>query len=349
MTGRSPAGTVGTWGTPFSSAPVSRRSRASNVKPVVSGAASPAWERLADHGMRRMPADTASSDSSSSASITSRTRMHKRHLRRLCMQRFLWRGSVVGVLLVMGLVVTVVWVGMAEPAHAAKLERLRIAVAPLGWDTNFNWLGPRSSNLDKRPALEFLVGIDRHTGAYIPELAEKWEMAPDGKSWTVWLRQGVKFHENWGEFTAKDVRHAVFLISQPESVQTDAGFWRPLMGIGKADSVEEVAKKVAEGVEIIDDYTVVFHLKQATPEFVENISANTDLVMESKARWDTGGKELYGQKVVGTGPFEFVERKLSSHVLYKRVDNHWRKTPEYKELELRWVPEGVTRLATLLT
>jgi hypothetical protein len=36
--------------------------------------------------------------------------------------------------------------------------------------------------LDKRPALEYLVGIERNTGAYIPELAEKWEMAPDGKT-----------------------------------------------------------------------------------------------------------------------------------------------------------------------
>ena len=81
---------------------------------------------------------------------------------------------------------------------------------------------------------------------------------------------------------------------------------------------------------------------------MDSMSANTDLVMESKARWDAGGKDLYGQKVVGTGPFEFVERKVGSHVLYKRVENHWRQTPEYKELEFRWVPEGVTRLATLL-
>jgi ABC-type transport system substrate-binding protein len=261
------------------------------------------------------------------------------------MQRW-GRRVVLGSIACIGLAVAVAW---AQPAPIKpKLERLKIAVAPLGWDTNFTWLQSRSGQLDKRPALEYLIGIDRHTGAYIPELAEKWEMAPDGKTWTITLRKGVKFHENWGEFTAKDVRHAVFLITQPESVQTDAGFWRPLMGIGKADSVEEVAKKVAQGVEILDDYQVVFHLTQATPEFVENISANTDLVMESKARWDAGGKELYGQKVVGTGPFEFVERKVSSHVLYKRVENHWRKIPEYKELEFRWVPEGVTRLATLI-
>jgi peptide/nickel transport system substrate-binding protein len=173
-------------------------------------------------------------------------------------------------------------------------------------------------------------------------------MASDGKTWTISLRKGVKFHEHWGEFTAKDVRHAVFLITQPESLQSDAGAWRSLMGVEATDTLEAVAKKVEARVQIIDDHQVRFRLSSAVPEFVELISANTDLVMESKARWDAGGKELYGQKVVGTGPFEFVERKVGSHVLYKRVENHWRKTPEYRELEFRWVPEGATRLATLL-
>src|SRR6267378_4204145 len=265
------------------------------------------------------------------------------------MQRCGRRGTLMGVVCAIGLVAIGACAQTAAPPAKAKLERLKIAVAPLGWDTNFSWLQARSGNLDKRPALEFLVGIDRSTGAYIPELAEKWEMAPDGKTWTVWLRQGVTFHEHWGECTAKDVRHAVFLITQPESVQSDASTWRTLMGIAKTDTSEDVAKKVEQGVDIIDDYTVVFRLKQAVPEFVETISANTDLVLESKAPWDAGGKALYGQKVVGTGPFAFVERKVSAHVLYKRVENHWRKTPEFKELEFRWVPEGVTRLATLLT
>jgi ABC-type transport system substrate-binding protein len=158
----------------------------------------------------------------------------------------------------------------------------------------------------------------------------------------------VKFHNNGGEFTARDVRHSIFLISQPDSVQTDAGLWRAMMGIDKDDSIEAVAKKVETNVEILDDHQVVINTKFATPELVDTISANADLVMESKARWDAGGKELYGQKVIGTGPFEFVERKVGSHVLYKRVENHWRQVPEYKELEFRWVPEDVTRLATLL-
>ena len=247
------------------------------------------------------------------------------------MQRLVWRGILWGIVGILELAVALAWAQTPAPPAKPKLERLRIAVAPLGWDTNFTWLQSRSGMLDKRPALEYLVGIDRNTGAYIPELAEKWEMSPDGKDWKITLRKGVPFHENWGPFTAKDVRHAVFLITQPESVQTDGGLWRGFMGITKNDSGAEAAKKVEQGVEIVDDHTVIFHLKQAAPEFAENISANADLVMESKARWDAGGKELYNQKVVGTGPFEFVERKVGSYVLYKRVENHWRKTPEVKE------------------
>ncbi len=261
------------------------------------------------------------------------------------MQRWGVRGVLLGAFVTLGLAAAMAW---AQAPTKPKLERLKIAVAPLGWDTNYSWLQSRSGMLDKRPALEYLVGVDRKTGAYIPELAEKWEMAPDGKSWTLWLRQGVKFHEQWGEFTAKDVRHSIFLIAQPESVQTDAGLWRTLIGIGKNDTIEDVAKKAEQMVEMVNDHQVIIHTTIAVPELVDSISANNDLVMESKARWDAGGKELYGKKVVGTGPFEFVERKVGAHVLYKRMENHWRKTPEYKELEFRWVPEGVTRLATLL-
>src|SRR5262245_51338192 len=183
------------------------------------------------------------------------------------MQQWLYRKVVRGGLVALGLLasLTCADAGTTSPASpspaAAKLERLRIAIAPLGWDTNYTWLQSRSGQLDKRPALEYLVGIDRQTGAYIPELAEKWEMSPDGKRWTLFLRKGVKFHNNGGEFTGRDVRHSIFLISQPESVQTDAGLWRSMMGIDKDDTIEAVAKKVEKNVEIIDDHQVVITTK----------------------------------------------------------------------------------------
>ena len=114
------------------------------------------------------------------------------------MQRWWYRAMLWGIVCIFGLVVTVAWAQTTAPSAKPKLERLRIAVAPLGWDTNFTWLQSRSGMLDKRPALEHLVGIDRNTGAYIPELAEKWEMSADGKHWTITLRKGVQFHDKWG-------------------------------------------------------------------------------------------------------------------------------------------------------
>ena len=205
------------------------------------------------------------------------------------------RGILWGVLWSMSLVGAVTWAQTPVP-HKAKLERLRVAVAPVGWDTNFTWLHPRSGSLDKRPVLEFLVGIDRRTGAYMPELAEQWEMAPDGKSWTITLRKGVMFHNGWGECTAKDVQHSLFLLTQPEAVQTDTGLWRTLFGIEKADSIDVVAQKVAHMVQIVSDHQLIIHTTLTAPELLDNLSANTDLMIQSKAYWEAGGKESYGRK-----------------------------------------------------
>lgn len=90
-------------------------------------------------------------------------------------------------------------------ASAKKLDRLVIGVSPLGWDTNYSYKVTTSRLLDKRPVLEFLIANDRETGAYAPELATSWDMSPDGRTWTVKLRGGVKWQagphsprEGWG-------------------------------------------------------------------------------------------------------------------------------------------------------
>ena len=42
------------------------------------------------------------------------------------------------------------------------------------------------------------------------------------------------------------------LITQPEAAASATSFWRQMMGVAKNDMVEEVAKKVEQGVEIVD-------------------------------------------------------------------------------------------------
>ena len=107
-----------------------------------------------------------------------------------------------------------------EPAveSAAKVELDRVVIAiPLpggGSDTNITWVTSRGGTLDERPALEHLVGNDRITGAYEPQFVESWESSSDFSTWTLNLRKGVPFHYDFGEFTAKDLRHSLFLLTK---------------------------------------------------------------------------------------------------------------------------------------
>ncbi len=57
-----------------------------------------------------------------------------------------------------------------------------------------------------RPVVDGLT--DSRGLSYIPGLAERWEIAPDGLSWTFYLRQGVKFH-NGDPLTARDVKFSI--------------------------------------------------------------------------------------------------------------------------------------------
>ncbi len=53
-----------------------------------------------------------------------------------------------------------------------KLDRLILAVAPIGFDTNYSYKVTSSGLLDKRPVMEWLIGTDPTSGAYLPQLAE---------------------------------------------------------------------------------------------------------------------------------------------------------------------------------
>ena len=53
----------------------------------------------------------------------------------------------------------------------------------------------------------------------IPDLAHSWEITPDSKTYTFFLRKGVKFHDGGGTLTADDVKATYArLIWPPQGV-----------------------------------------------------------------------------------------------------------------------------------
>ena len=224
--------------------------------------------------------------------------------------------------------------------------RLKIAVTPPVQELVRGWLGTTTSaNAQVRHFAEPLVHTDRFDGSLQPGLATDWEISKaDGTQWVFRLREGIPFHGDWGEFDANDVPHSAALIIGEEAIATDTGLFRGLFG--------QTADELFENIKVIDDYTVEFNLlrPEAAMDFVVSAQQGNYFIY-SKEQWDTEGEPGYIEGAVGTGPWRYESRQLGvgGNLLYSRVEDHWRQTPHWAEMEQINTPEPATRLANLLT
>src|ERR687892_2738456 len=91
----------------------------------------------------------------------------------------------------------------------AQSDRLVVAVGQWGIETPFAWRSSQSEKTLWDCVYDPLIMRDPKTFEYRPGLATDWQPSADYKSWTFHLRQGVKFHETWGELTGEDVKFTV--------------------------------------------------------------------------------------------------------------------------------------------
>jgi peptide/nickel transport system substrate-binding protein len=138
---------------------------------------------------------------------------------------------------------------------------------------------------------------DPVTGA----LAESWD-TPDGKTWTIRLRQGVQFHDG-GEVTADAVKFTVDRIKDPA---TAAGS----QVLGRANQIDSVSTP--------DKYTVVFQLKNASATWPLELSDIKIVPTNFNA-----------DKPVGAGPFMFVEWVRNQRVQVRKFPGYWQKGLPY--------------------
>ena len=180
---------------------------------------------------------------------------------------------------------------------------------------------------------ESLFYKDRQ-GKDLPMLASDYTMSPDGKVWTIRLRQGIRFHEGWGELTSEDVKYTFERIMGDDSVLH--------ITPGLRDEVERI--------ETPDPYTVVFYLTKPNPVF-HNVYLGSDMVgVVSKKYVESVGDREANDKPIGTGPYTLKEHVGGAHILLTVIDgveNHWRITPEFPNVKLVVRAELQARVAGL--
>ncbi|MFC1917104.1 ABC transporter substrate-binding protein [Chloroflexota bacterium] len=131
----------------------------------------------------------------------------------------------------------------------------------------------------------------------IGDLAERWEVSPDGKVITFYLHQGVRWHDGQ-PFTADDVVYSINKILDPERSVIYDSF--PAL---------QYAFKV-------DAYTVELHLKYASPSILSQL-AGPYAVMEAAHYQYADPKST--NFLMGTGPFKF--KNYTEPVEYELVKN----------------------------
>lgn len=159
-----------------------------------------------------------------------------------------------------------------------------------------------------------------------PQLAESWEVSEDALTYTFSLRKGVTFHHGT-PFTAKDVEFSILRLLNPD------------LGL----SSRAVVGPVVERVEVVDDYTVRFHLIRPSVTFPFVLSTPGLQILPH----DLTDEQLLTAPS-GTGPFRFQENIPGERVVIVRNDNYWDNgLPYLDEVQMMIIPEAETAIASL--
>ncbi|MBI2886458.1 MAG: hypothetical protein HYY02_04545 [Chloroflexi bacterium] len=170
----------------------------------------------------------------------------------------------------------------------------------------------------------------------VPELAEKWEISPDGKTMTFHLRKGVRFHSG-DALTAADVKFSLDRIRG--ALKEGPG---GLSLAPRKDFLVSVAS-----IETPDDSTVVVKLTRAQASVTEFL-ANGWNPIYSKTWVEAGHNPA--KEINGTGPFKLKQYVTGTNIEFVKNENYWSKGLPYLDgLKTFIIPDQNTAFAALRT
>ena len=167
------------------------------------------------------------------------------------------------------------------------------------------------------------------------------EISDDGLTYTIKLREGVKFHDGT-EFNADAVKASIERQLEPNR-NSDMPYASFVFG-------EEAANNGVKSVEAVDPTTVKITLRSASAPFLKNLAMAlaAPIVSPTAAAAAPAGQPI--DKPAGTGPYKFVDWTKGASVTLVANDEYWdtANAPKTKNLVFRIIAEGNTRITSLL-
>lgn len=220
--------------------------------------------------------------------------------------------------------------------------------SPEGFNPAFYTAGT-TFDASSRPIFDRLVLFELGTTNTIPGLAEKWDISPDGKTYTFHLRKGVKFHTTKNftptrDFNADDV---IFSFERQRDKnhpyhKVSGGNYEYFVSTGMAALIQSIEKK--------DDYTVVFNLVKPDAPFIANIAMDFASIFSAEyadKMMKAGTPQEVDLNPVGTGPYVLVQYQKDSIIRYESHKQYWRGPAKIDKLVYAITPDASVRYAKL--
>jgi peptide/nickel transport system substrate-binding protein/oligopeptide transport system substrate-binding protein len=167
----------------------------------------------------------------------------------------------------------------------------------------------------------------------VAALAAKWTISNDQRTYTFFLRRGVKFH-NGRELKAADVKYSF------ERAAKGKRPWVFEKIRGARDYIKGSAGEIV-GIRVVDDATVEIRLDRPFAPFLHLIAYDAASVVPREEVEKRGGN--FASQPVGTGAFRFAAWRRDDQVVVERFPEHFRGPAHLERVIFRIIPAEITR------
>jgi ABC-type transport system substrate-binding protein len=168
-----------------------------------------------------------------------------------------------------------------------------------------------------------------------PGLAERWDVSPDGMTYTFHLRRGVKFHDG-KPLVARHVVRSWQRVLDP-AVRGGRGW--PLYPVRGARDYAEGRSQSIAGLTAPNDSTVVVALTEPFAIFPKLLAMPVASIVPDSI------PPNFGERPIGTGPWKFAEWRHDDYVLFAKNPEYWGGAPKMDSLRARIIAEPSTAVA----
>jgi peptide/nickel transport system substrate-binding protein len=174
---------------------------------------------------------------------------------------------------------------------------------------------------------EPLVRFDYERRTWEPVLAEGWTVEDRGKTWVFRVRDGVRFHDGT-PLTAEDVKYSL------DAVLNEKTAFRLKANV-----------EFIEAIKVRDRMTVAVHAKEPLAGVLSYIQSRPSIM--SRALGDKVGFDEAHKKMVGTGPYRFVEYARDERLVMERNPDYWGAKAKIDRIIYRPIPDATARMTAL--